>query len=130
MDLSFAKKEQINNILFQVFVGLFCIIMIYPLLWMLAGSLKTSGNALSATLIPDGFNISNYADKQLNIIDAINTSIKDTTNISQKNAEGVKKAAETNQELSIVIDDMAKKADQLHTMANGLQDVVKKFRFE
>ncbi len=62
MNLSYSKKEKINNILFQVFVGLFCLIMIYPLLWMLAGSLKTSGNALSATLIPDGFNISNYVE--------------------------------------------------------------------
>ncbi len=62
MNLSVSKKERINNILFQVFVGLFCLIMIYPLLWMLAGSLKTSGYALSATLLPDGFNISNYAE--------------------------------------------------------------------
>jgi len=62
VNLSYSKKEKINNILFQVFVGLFCLIMIYPLLWMLAGSLKTSGNALSATLIPDGFNISNYVE--------------------------------------------------------------------
>ena len=62
MNLSFAKKEQINNILFQIFVGVFCLIMIYPLLWMLAGSLKTSGNALTATLIPDGFHFSNYAE--------------------------------------------------------------------
>lgn len=60
MNLSVFKKERINNILFQVFVGLFCFIMIYPLLWMLAGSLKTSGNALSATLIPDGLHFNNY----------------------------------------------------------------------
>lgn len=62
MNLTFKKKERINNLLFQLFVGLFCIIMIYPLLWMLAGSLKTSGNALTATLIPDGFHIENYAE--------------------------------------------------------------------
>ncbi len=73
-------------------------------------------------------NISNYADEQLNIINTINTSIEDTTNISQKNAEGVKKTAETNQELSVVIDDMAKKAAQMHIMANDLQEVVNKFK--
>jgi multiple sugar transport system permease protein len=60
MNLSFKQKERINNILFQIIVGSFCFIMIYPLLWMLAGSLKSSGNALTATLIPDGLHFGNY----------------------------------------------------------------------
>lgn len=62
MKLSFSQKEKLEGILFQVFVGLFCFIMIYPLLWMLAGSLKSSGNALTATLIPDGLNFSNFLE--------------------------------------------------------------------
>ena len=62
MGLTYKQRERIKNIVFQISVGLFCIVMLYPLLWMLAGSLKTSGNALSATLIPDGFNIINYAE--------------------------------------------------------------------
>ncbi|PRX28286.1 carbohydrate ABC transporter membrane protein 2 (CUT1 family) [Orenia metallireducens] len=62
MKLSFSQKEKLEAILFQLFVGVFCFIMIYPLLWMLAGSLKSSGNALTATLIPDGLNFSNFVE--------------------------------------------------------------------
>lgn len=58
--VKYLEKERINNIIFQLSVGLFCVLMLYPLLWMLAGSLKTSGNALSASLIPDGLHFSNY----------------------------------------------------------------------
>ncbi|MFW6015830.1 MAG: carbohydrate ABC transporter permease, partial [bacterium] len=62
MYIDYKTKKRINNIIFQIFVGGFCFIMLYPLLWMLSGTLKTSANAMSATLIPDGFNIRNFAD--------------------------------------------------------------------
>lgn len=62
MNLTFSQKEKLKNILFHVLVGGFCIFMLYPLLWMVAGSLKTSGNALSATLWPDAWQFSNYLE--------------------------------------------------------------------
>ncbi|SFL46567.1 carbohydrate ABC transporter permease [Halanaerobium salsuginis] len=62
MNLTFSQKEKLKNILFQVCVGLFCLVMLYPLLWMVSGSLKSSGNALSATLLPDAFRFQNYLE--------------------------------------------------------------------
>jgi multiple sugar transport system permease protein len=62
MELSIKQKERLKAIGFQVFVGLFCFVMIYPLLWMLAGALKSSANALSATLIPDGLHFKNFLE--------------------------------------------------------------------
>ncbi|GAB6099541.1 carbohydrate ABC transporter permease [Halanaerocella petrolearia] len=62
MQLSFSQKKKLKAILFQLFVGLFCFAMMYPLIWMLAGSLKGPGNALSATLIPDKVHFSNYLE--------------------------------------------------------------------
>ncbi len=62
MNLTFSQKEKLKNIVFQVLVGSFCLFMLYPLLWMVAGSLKSSGNALSATLIPDILRFSNYLE--------------------------------------------------------------------
>ncbi|PTW00938.1 carbohydrate ABC transporter membrane protein 2 (CUT1 family) [Halanaerobium saccharolyticum] len=62
MNLTFSQKEKLKNILFQVLVGGFCIFMLYPLLWMVAGSLKSSGNALSATLWPDAMQFRNYLE--------------------------------------------------------------------
>ncbi|RAK06868.1 multiple sugar transport system permease protein [Halanaerobium saccharolyticum] len=62
MNLTFSQKEKIKNILFHVLVGGFCFFMLYPLLWMVAGSLKTSGNALSATLWPQAMQFSNFLE--------------------------------------------------------------------
>ncbi|MFW5979697.1 MAG: carbohydrate ABC transporter permease [Halanaerobium sp.] len=60
MNLTFSQKEKLKNIVFQVFVGALTILMLYPLMWMVSGALKTSGNALTATLAPDAFRIQNF----------------------------------------------------------------------
>lgn len=56
-------KKKINKTVYHVFVVLFGIIMIYPVLWMISGSFKDNAEILRGTLslIPENIKKTNYA---------------------------------------------------------------------
>ncbi len=55
-------QRTLKNILYHSAVILFAWVMIYPVLWMLMGSFKTSNEILHTAhkLIPKSFNLENY----------------------------------------------------------------------
>ena len=56
-------KRMISSILYYVLVSLFALVMIYPVIWMVLGSFKTSTEILNSaqTLIPNEWHFSNYS---------------------------------------------------------------------
>lgn len=56
-------KHKIQKVLYHLFVILFGIIMIYPVLWMISGSFKDNAEILRGTLhlIPENLKTSNYS---------------------------------------------------------------------
>ena len=56
------RKRRINAVIYHVFVFLFALVMIYPVLWMIFGSLKTSNEILNSAerLLPETFSLDNY----------------------------------------------------------------------
>lgn len=57
-----SVKHKIQKVLYHLFVILFGIIMIYPVLWMISGSFKDNSEILrgSLQLIPENLKVSNY----------------------------------------------------------------------
>lgn len=55
-------RKKIRTVLYHVFVALFGLIMIYPVLWMISGSFKDNSEILRGTLrlIPEHVKLSNY----------------------------------------------------------------------
>lgn len=62
LNISARNRKRLGGIVFHTIVFSFGVIMLYPLLWMVIGSFKSSGNALTSTLIPDYFHFGNYID--------------------------------------------------------------------
>lgn len=58
-----SVKHKIQKVLYHLFVILFGIIMIYPVLWMISGSFKDNAEILRGTLhlIPENLKTSNYS---------------------------------------------------------------------
>ncbi len=58
-----SVKHKIQKVLYHLFVILFGIIMIYPVLWMISGSFKDNAEILRGTLhlIPENLKASNYS---------------------------------------------------------------------
>ena len=58
-----SVKHKIQKVLYHLFVILFGIIMIYPVLWMISGSYKDNAEILRGTLhlIPENLKTSNYS---------------------------------------------------------------------
>lgn len=56
------RKRRINAVIYHVFVFLFALVMIYPVLWMIFGSFKTSNEILNSAerLLPETFSLDNY----------------------------------------------------------------------
>lgn len=56
------RKRRINAVIYHVFVFLFALVMIYPVLWMIFGSFKTSNEILNSAerLLPEAFSLDNY----------------------------------------------------------------------
>lgn len=61
--MTIKTKNRIQNFFYHLFVCLFGFIMIYPVLWMITGSLKNNTEILnsSLTLIPPNWRWDNYA---------------------------------------------------------------------
>lgn len=57
-----SVKHKVQKALYHVFVVIFGVIMIYPVLWMISGSFKDNSEILRGTLqlIPQNLKISNY----------------------------------------------------------------------
>lgn len=57
-------KSIVSTIFYHVVVILFAFIMIYPVLWMVMGSFRTTNEILSSdlSLIPDSFSLENYVN--------------------------------------------------------------------
>ena len=57
-----SVKHKIQKIFYHLFVVIFGIIMIYPVLWMISGSFKDNAEILRGTLklIPENLKLSNY----------------------------------------------------------------------
>lgn len=58
-----SVKHKVQKALYHVFVVIFGVIMIYPVLWMISGSFKDNSEILRGTLqlIPQNLKISNYS---------------------------------------------------------------------
>lgn len=58
------RRELTQSIIYHVFVGAFCLLMIYPLLWLFSSSLKPSAEVFRDTtsLIPSRLSFENYAN--------------------------------------------------------------------
>ena len=56
------RKKRIYTVIYHVFVFLFALVMIYPVLWMIFGSFKTSNEILNSAqrLLPEAFTVDNY----------------------------------------------------------------------
>ena len=56
-------KRKITKTVYHLFVVLFGLLMIYPVLWMISGSFKDNGEILrgSLGLIPENLKLTNYA---------------------------------------------------------------------
>ncbi len=56
------RKRRMNAVIYHVFVFLFALVMIYPVLWMIFGSFKTSNEILNSAerLLPEAFSLDNY----------------------------------------------------------------------
>ncbi|HEY8421030.1 MAG TPA: carbohydrate ABC transporter permease [Thermoclostridium sp.] len=62
--MTYKTKKLIRKILFHVFVSLTCVLMIYPILYMLFGSFKTQQDIFQnpTSLFPREWNFNNYAN--------------------------------------------------------------------
>lgn len=58
-----AKRKRIKKICYHIFVVLFGLVMIYPVLWMISGAFKDNADILrgSLGLIPEKLKLSNFA---------------------------------------------------------------------
>ncbi|MTI59595.1 MAG: carbohydrate ABC transporter permease [Firmicutes bacterium] len=54
------KRRLIKGIVYHSCILVFGILMFYPVMWMVASSFKSSGNALSPSIFPDEFILDNY----------------------------------------------------------------------
>lgn len=61
--MNMKTKKRIGTVIFHLFVGLFGIVMIYPLVWMIMSSFKETSTIFTTAgqLIPEKFTFSNYA---------------------------------------------------------------------
>ena len=59
-----TKKHKIEAVLYHLFVCLFGLLMIYPVLWMISGSLKNNTEILNGgmILIPPAWRVENFAN--------------------------------------------------------------------
>lgn len=62
MKTGYKEKRMAITVIYHIFTFLFACIMIYPLLWMILGSFKTSQEIFSAAakLMPSSFSLDNY----------------------------------------------------------------------
>ncbi|MFZ4452580.1 carbohydrate ABC transporter permease [Salibacterium aidingense] len=62
--MTFKTKKRLKKITQHTLLGLFTLVMLYPLIWMLASSLKESSNVFvdAHSLIPSAWEFSNYVD--------------------------------------------------------------------
>ncbi|MCW1967999.1 MAG: carbohydrate ABC transporter permease [Anaerolineae bacterium] len=58
------RRELVSSIIYHLFVGFFCLLMIYPLLWLFSSSLKPSAEVFRDTtsLIPSRLSFENYTN--------------------------------------------------------------------
>ena len=56
------KKKRIFTIIYHLVIIIVGLIMLYPLLWMIAGSFKSVSNVMTPSLIPDSLNLMNYIE--------------------------------------------------------------------
>lgn len=56
------KKRKLHTVIYHIFVFAFALVMIYPVLWMIFGSFKTSNEILHSAqrLLPEVFSLQNY----------------------------------------------------------------------
>jgi multiple sugar transport system permease protein len=62
--LTKKQKDALRNLVFHLIVGGFCLIMIYPILWLVSSSLKGPSEIWTTVtqLIPEEFAFQNYVD--------------------------------------------------------------------
>ncbi|HEX6387626.1 MAG TPA: carbohydrate ABC transporter permease [Anaerolineae bacterium] len=62
--LTKKQKDRIHGLIYHLFVGGFCLVMLYPIFWLFASSLKAPDEIWTnvTSLIPEEFAFSNYAD--------------------------------------------------------------------
>ncbi|MGY4691566.1 carbohydrate ABC transporter permease [Salibacterium sp. K-3] len=62
--MTYKTKNRLKKIMQHTLLGLFTLVMLYPLIWMLASSLKESSNVFvdAHSLIPTAWEFSNYVD--------------------------------------------------------------------
>ena len=56
------RRKRLGNVAYHTFMIAFCIIMLYPLLWMIASSFKPTHEIMTTvvSLIPETFRLENY----------------------------------------------------------------------
>lgn len=56
------KKKRIHSVVYHIFVFLFAVVMIYPVLWMVCGAFKSSNEILNSAerLLPETFTLQNF----------------------------------------------------------------------
>jgi multiple sugar transport system permease protein len=64
VSLTKKQKDALRNLVFHLIVGGFCLIMIYPILWLVSSSLKGPSEIWTTVtqLIPEEFAFQNYVD--------------------------------------------------------------------
>ncbi|MFD2706154.1 carbohydrate ABC transporter permease [Salibacterium lacus] len=62
--MTYKTKNRLKKITQHTLLGLFTLVMLYPLIWMLASSLKESSNVFvnAHSLIPESWEFSNYVE--------------------------------------------------------------------
>lgn len=62
MKTGYKEKRAASTVIYHVFTFLFACVMIYPLVWMVLGSFKSSTEIFkeAAKLLPDSFSLTNY----------------------------------------------------------------------
>lgn len=62
--MGMKKKRRLSAIVYHLIVGLFSIVMIYPLVWMVMSSFKESSTIFTTAtdLIPESFTLENYVN--------------------------------------------------------------------
>lgn len=62
--LNKPQKDKINSLVYHLLVGGFCLIMLYPIFWLFASSLKAPDQIWTnvTSLIPEELHLSNYQD--------------------------------------------------------------------
>lgn len=63
-EVGIKRKRRLTSVIYHLVVGVFSIVMIYPLLWMVMSSLKESSTIFTTatTLIPENFTLENYVN--------------------------------------------------------------------